>query len=126
MQKRRKGVQAATIVSLGSGGRAMMRERAGQQPFLSHLLEAYHGSQSQEAQVLEELWQRRKKRNAPLQKRYRKKRARRKGRQGEEPQAGHRDRTVQGAEGRQEGSQEKIESLAAHSHPDVETDGKRQ
>src|SRR6201987_5301561 len=123
MQKRRKGVQAATIVSLGSGGRAMMRERAGQQPFLSHLLEAYHGSQSQEAQELEELWQRRKKRNAPLQKRYGKKRARRKGRQVEDHQERHRERTDQGAEGRQEGSEEKMESLATLSHPDAETDG---
>lgn len=77
-----------------------------------------HGTQGKETSLLTQLRQRCRKRDAALQKGYREERARGTRRPREEPQAGNRDRTVEGAQEGQEGPEEGID--AEECQEDVE------
>src|SRR5579872_5806321 len=95
--------------------RAAQRQRTRQLGTLTAALasfllgDAKDGPQGEEeAEVFEGFWQGRRKRDAALQEGHRQKRPRRQGRQGQEPQAGHRHRPLQGAQEGQEGTQKEI------------------
>jgi hypothetical protein len=70
----------------------------------------------EEAQIFAQLRQRRGERNAPLEEGDCKKRTRRKGRQGEEPKAGHHYRLVQSSQEGEKSPEKEVVALTCRGH----------